>query len=480
MKWLFSSFLSMLLCSVLAQKIIPPDPVLPLPSQRQLDWMSMEMNAFIHFTTNTFTDLEWGRGDENESVFNPTAANPEQWVEVLKNTGFKGIILTCKHHDGFCLWSSAYTNHSIKNSPYKNGKGYLVREVSDACKNAGIGFGIYLSPWDRNSAVYAKPEYINYYRNQLTELIAGYGPVFELWFDGANGGTGYYGGANEKRQISQDYYDWGNTIKLARSLQKEEMVIFSDDGPDIRWVGNEQGYVCETNWYSIDPDSCHIRRPGFEKIIGTGMENGSAWIPSEVDVSIRPGWFYHASEDSLVKSPEKLFEIYLQSVGRGAVLLLNVPPDRRGLIHENDVKALQGFRKILDNAFKTNLIEGAKVSVSSTRGKANEFGCSQLTDENPDTYWATDDETTQGTIEIELRKEQVINYIVLHEYLKLGQRIRAFSVEVKIGDKWILVASGTTVGYKRILKIDPVITDKIRVNISDAKACLTVSGVEVF
>jgi alpha-L-fucosidase len=481
MKRYFTCFFLLFFSSVFAQHVIKlPDPVLPVPTQRQLDWMTMEMNAFIHFTTNTFTDLEWGNGDEKESVFNPTKTNPDQWVEVLKNAGFKGLILTCKHHDGFCLWPSSYTTHSIKNSPYKNGEADLVREVSDACKKAELKFGIYLSPWDRNSAVYAKPEYIGYYRNQITELMSNYGPIFELWFDGASGGTGYYGGANEKRQISQDYYDWGNTIKLARSLQKEEFVIFSDAGPDIRWVGNEQGYVCETNWYMIDPDSCHIRRPGFEKIIGTGMENGSDWIPSEVDVSIRPGWFYHANEDSLVKTPEQLFEIYLQSVGRGAVLLLNIPPDRRGLIHENDVKALQGFRNIIDNTFKTNLIEGAKVSVSSIRGNEKAFDGGQLIDNNPDTYWATDDKMTTGSIEIELEAEQTVKYLVLHEYLNLGQRVKAFTIEVKKGDHWIKVAEATTMGYKRIIKIEPVTTNKIRVNITDAKACLTISGIEVF
>jgi len=481
MKRLFSYFLLLQFFSVFAQHDTPPpDPVLPVPTQRQLDWMGMEMNAFIHFTTNTFTDLEWGMGDEAESVFNPTAANPDQWVQVLKNAGFKGLILTCKHHDGFCLWPSSYTAHSIKNSPYRNGNGDLVREVSDACKKEALKFGIYISPWDRNSAVYAMPGYINYYRNQLTELFSNYGPIFELWFDGANGGTGYYGGANENRQISQDYYDWENTIKLARSLQNEELIIFSDDGSDIRWVGNEQGYVCETNWYAIDPDSCHIRRPGFEKIIGTGMENGSDWIPSEVDVSIRPGWFYHASEDSLVKSPEKLFEIYLESVGRGAVLLLNVPPDRRGLIHENDIKSLQGFRQLLNNEFKTNLLEGAKVSVSTIRGNSKTFDSNQLIDNNQDTYWATDDSITTGSIEIDLIEEQIVNYVVLHEYLNLGQRVKAFTIEVKKADEWIRVAEATTMGFKRIIKIEPVTTDLIRVNFTGAKASLTVSGIEVY
>ena len=477
---LIMAFVAMLFISSAKSPVNPPAPVYPLPTDTQLAWQKMEMVAFVHFTTNTFTGLEWGYGDESESIFNPKEANPLQWATVLKDAGFKELIFTCKHHDGFCLWPSKYTEHSIKNSPYKNGKGDLVREVSDACKKTGLKFGIYLSPWDRNRADYGKPEYITYYRNQLTELITNYGPISELWFDGANGGTGYYGGARERRTITASYYDWPNTIKLVRSLQKQPFVIFSDNGPDIRWVGNEEGWVGETNWYPMDPDSCQIRRSGYERIIGAGMENGSAWLPSEVDVSIRPGWFYHAKEDSLVKTPQQLFDIYLKSVGRGAVLLLNVPPDRRGLFNEIDVKSLQGFRHMLDTEFKTNLAKGAKVSVSSYRGNSDEFDGENLLDGNPDTYWATDDNVTSGSIELDLNKAQTVKYIVLHEYLKLGQRIKAFNIKVKKNGSWVQVADATTIGFKRIIKIDPVNTDKIRVNIVASKACLTLSGIEVF
>jgi len=481
MRTLFYCLLPLLSSSLFAQVNIPsPKPVFPLPTPRQLNWMSMEMKAFVHFSTNTFTDLEWGYGDEPESVFDPTESNPEQWVRVLKETGFKELIFTCKHHDGFCLWPSAYTDHSIKNSPYKNGHGDLVYEVSEACKKNGVLFGIYLSPWDRNSAMYGKSSYITYYRDQLTELITQYGPISELWFDGANGGTGYYGGANETRHIEKDYYDWVNTVKLARSLQKSDFVIFSDAGPDVRWVGNEQGYAGETNWYPMDPDSCYIRRPGFEKIIVSGMENGSRWIPSEVDVSIRPGWFYHENEDSLVKSPERLFEIYLQSVGRGAVLLLNVPPDRRGLVNEHDIKSLSGFRKILDHEFNKNLVIGAKVTVSSVRGNSEIYNGRQLIDNNHETYWATNDNVTSGNIEIELKNKQIIKYVVLHEYLNLGQRVKSFNIEVKKGNDWVQVAEATTMGNKRIIRIDEVITDKIRINVTQAKSCLTISELELF
>jgi alpha-L-fucosidase len=461
-------------------KVAPPAAILPVPTQKQLDWMGMEMNAFVHFTTNTFTDLEWGNGDESETVFNPTSPDPVQWASVLKQAGFKGLIFTTKHHDGFCLWPTKYTEHNISKSPYKNGKGDMVRETSDACKKVGVKFGIYLSPWDRNRADYAQPSYITYYRNQLQELISNYGPIFELWFDGANGGTGYYGGANEKRTISSSYYDWPGTVKLARTLQKQDFVIFSDNGPDIRWVGNEEGWAGETNWNTMDPDSALTRRPGYEKLLGAGMENGSRWIPSEVDVSIRPGWFYHAKEDDKVKTPEQLFEIYLKSVGRGSVLLLNVPPDRRGLFHENDVKALQGFRQLLDKEFKTNLAEKAKVSVSSFRGKDKMFGGKNLTDNNPETYWATDDNVTSGSIELTLPTEKLVKYIVLHEYLKLGQRVKSFNIEVKKGNEWVKVADLTTMGFKRIVRIDPVSTSKIRINITKAKSCLTISCIDVY
>ena len=305
----------------------PPAPILPVPSENQLAWHEMETNAFIHFTINTFTGREWGYGDESPTLFNPTALNVDQWISTLKETGFKGVILTCKHHDGFCLWPSKYTEHSIKNSPYKNGKGDIVKEVSDACQKYNLKFGVYLSPWDRNHKDYGKPAYITYYRNQLKELFTDYGPVFEMWFDGANGGDGYYGGARETRKIdSRTYYDWPTTLNLIRSIQPQ-VLFFSDSGPDIRWVGNEQGYAGETNWNTLTPDTLYPGKPGIGNLLKTGSIDGTKWIPAEVDVSIRPGWFYHSEEDVLVKTPEQLFNIYLTSVGRGAVLLLNVPDE---------------------------------------------------------------------------------------------------------------------------------------------------------
>jgi alpha-L-fucosidase len=298
----------------------------------------METNAFIHFTTNTFTDKEWGYGDESPEIFNPTAFDATQWVTALKEAGFQGVILTCKHHDGFCLWPSKFTDHSVKSSPFLKGQGDIVKAVSEACQREGLKFGIYLSPWDRNRSDYGTPSYVEYYRNQLTELITTYGPVFEMWFDGANGGDGYYGGARESRKINgATYYDWPKTLEIVREMAPH-ILFFSDAGPGVRWVGNERGIAGETNWNTITPDTLFAGKPGIEKLLNEGEEFGSAWIPAEVDVSIRPGWFYHHKEDSLVKTGEKLFEIYLTSVGRGSTLLLNVPPDRRGLIHENDLK----------------------------------------------------------------------------------------------------------------------------------------------
>lgn len=472
-----------ILCSIsscVKNEVKPPEIVGPIPTEAQLAWHNMELSAFIHFTINTFTDKEWGYGDEKALVFNPERIDVDQWISVLKNSGFKQVILTCKHHDGFCLWPSQYTPHSIKNSPYKEGKGDLVKEVSDACKRHGLKFGIYLSPWDRNRADYGSPEYITYYRNQLKELFAAYGPVSEMWFDGANGGDGYYGGANEKRKINgETYYDWPTTLSVVKQFAPD-IIFFSDAGPGVRWVGNERGVAGETNWNTISTDTLFAGKSGIEDILNEGNENGTKWIPAEVDVSIRPGWFYHAKEDSLVKTPAQLFDIYLTSVGRGSTLLLNVPPDKRGLFHERDVEALKGFRKLLDQEFKINLAESAKASASSYRGMSVGYSASNVTDDNEETYWSTDDGITNGTIEIDLGKKQLVKYVVLQEYIKLGQRVKAFHVEARNNNTWVNVAKGTTIGYKRIIKLDSLTTDKLRINIVESKACPLISNISIY
>jgi alpha-L-fucosidase len=436
----------------------------------------MKMNAFIHFTINTFTDREWGMGSESPEEFNPTDLNVDQWISVLKETGFKGVILTCKHHDGFCLWPSKFTEHDIENSPFMNGKGDIVRLVSDACKKNALKFGVYLSPWDRNHKDYGRPGYIEYYRNQLNELFDNYGPVFEMWFDGANGGDGYYGGANEKRRIDgSTYYDWPTTLDLVRQ-KNPDIIFFSDAGPGVRWVGNERGVAGETNWNTISTDTLYAGKAGIENLLNTGDEDGTSWVPAETDVSIRKGWFYHASEDTLVKSPQRLFEIYLSSVGRGSVLLLNIPPDRRGLFHEEDVRSLKGFRELLDNEFKTNLALNADASATNSR---NGYDAANATDNDPETYWATDDDVTNATITIPLNSATQVKYIVLKEYLKLGQRVRSFDVEYSLNGAWNKLVSATTIGHERILKVSAQV-DAIRVVITGSKACPVISSIEVY
>lgn len=462
-------------CSV--REVPAPVPAGPVPSAAQLAWHEMELNAFVHFTTNTFTDKEWGYGDERPDVFNPTAFDADQWITTFKEAGFQGVILTCKHHDGFCLWPSEFTEHSVKNSPFKKD---VVKEVSEACKRHGLKFGVYVSPWDRNHATYGSPAYITYYRNQLNELFTHYGPVFEMWFDGANGGDGFYGGARELRTINgSTYYDWPTTLAQVRELEPE-VIFFSDAGPGVRWVGNERGVAGETNWNTITPDTLFAGKAGIENLLNTGSENGTHWIPAEVDVSIRPGWFYHAREDSLVKSPEKLFDIYLTSVGRGSTLLLNVPPDRRGLIHENDVQALRQWRALLDETFQINLAFQARVTASAYRGNSKTYSPVNLTDSNSETYWTTDDDVIVSFVELEFPEPKEVRYVLLQEYIKLGQRVRSFDVEVWKDGSWEKVVEATTIGYKRILKTGPVQTDKIRINFRDAKACPVISNVEIY
>ena len=459
--------------------VAPPEPVLPVPNENQLWWHEQEQYAFIHFTVNTFTGKEWGFGDESPSIFNPEEFDVEQWATTIKSAGMKGIILTCKHIDGFCLWPSQHTEHSVKNSPFRGGKGDVVKEVSDACRRHGLFFGVYLAPLDRNRADYATPEYITCYRNQLTELLSNYGEIREVWFDGGGSGDGYYGGAREIRNIdNRTYYDWPNTHALVRKLAPKA-VMFSDAGPDVRWCGNERGYAGETNWCTIYNDTLYPGQPGISPLLNTGSATGTSWIPAEVDVSIRPGWFYHAIQDDKVRTPENLFKIYLESVGRGANLLLNLPPDRRGLIHENDIKALQEWKKMIDAAFSNNLADRAKASADTYRGKSKQYAAANVTDGKKNTYWATDDGVKTGSLVIDLKKPQKVSYISIQEYIRLGQRVKHFNVEVWKDNAWVNAATGTTIGYKRILPLGAVETSKIRINITDAKACPVISNVEI-
>ena len=458
----------------------PPSPVGPVPSKAQLAWHDMELTAFIHFTTNTFTDKEWGFGDESPSIFNPSACDPEQWARALKEAGFKMMILTTKHHDGFCLWPSRYTEHSVKNSPYKGGKGDIVKETRDAAAKYGLKFGIYLSPWDRNHYAYGSQEYLTYYRNQLKELFTQYGPITEMWFDGANGGDGYYGGAREVRQIERaKYYEWPVTLDLVKKMEPN-VLFFSDAGPHIRWAGNEKGRVAETNWNTLTPDTLYAGQSGIEELLGTGSPDGSHWIPAECDFSIRPGWFYHAAEDEKVKSGEELFERYLTSVGRGSNMLLNVPPDRRGLFHDNDLKSLVDFKAILQKELGQNLAKGVKVKSSHNRGNDVSSSAAHLTDGDNTTYWATEDDVIQSQVELDLGTVRQVKYVVLQEYISLGQRIEKVMVEAMLGGQWKEVARATTIGHKRILQIKPVETQQLRISVVEAKGCVVLSEVGVY
>jgi alpha-L-fucosidase len=455
----------------------PPAPFGPLPSERQLAWHELEYYMFVHFTVNTFTDKEWGYGDEKESVFNPSELDCRQWAKTAKDAGMKGIIITAKHHDGFCLWPSSFTGHSVKNSPWKDGKGDVLMELRKACDEYGLKMGVYLSPWDRNSAVYGTPEYLTYYRNQLRELLTNYGDIFEVWFDGANGGDGYYGGVKEVRRIdNKTYYDWPNTHKIVRELQPDA-VMFSDAGPDIRWVGNESGMGSLTNWCLLKKDEIY---PGgdFAQILGEGHEDGNYWVPAEVDVSIRSGWFYHQTQDSLVRTPENLMDLYYSSVGRNGSLLLNVPPDRRGLLNENDVKSLLAFKELRDNEFSTELAKGKKAVSSGDRGRA--FKAMNVNDGNPDTFWSTPDDIISGSLTIDLGTETEVNRILLQEFIKLGQRVQEFKVEALIDGEWNHLIDGTTIGHKVIRKFPVVKTSMIKVTILKSKASPVISNIELF
>jgi alpha-L-fucosidase len=466
--------------SINGQEIVKsPQPFGPLPTQKQIDWQEMEFYAFVHFSLNTFTNKEWGYGDESPQLFNPTNLDVRQWVRVVKAAGMKGIILVAKHHDGFCLWPSAYTERSVKNSPWEKGKGDLVKELAAACKEYDLKLGLYLSPWDRNHPEYGKPEYITYFRNQLKELLTNYGDVFEMWFDGANGGDGYYGGANETRKINTlEYYNWDETYKMIYELAPKTLVW--GVGPaEARWIGNEEGRAGKTNWSLLRQKDELAGKVHYTEFM-SGHEDGEKWVPGEADVSIRPGWFYHSVEDDKVRPLDEMVDIYYESIGRNATLLLNLPVDKRGLVHENDEARLKELVATIKEDFKTELLAGSKITVDNVRGNSNEFASKNVTDGNKNTYWATDDNVKNASITFEFDKPTAIDRILLQEYIKLGQRVKAFTVEAKVDGKWKTVATETTIGYKRILRIDRVIASALKINITDSKASILISNIQAF
>ncbi|RGR54765.1 glycoside hydrolase family 29 [Phocaeicola plebeius] len=460
--------------------MLPPEPILPVPEPKQVEWQQMETYAFIHFGLNTFNDREWGYGDTDPKTFNPTNLDCEQWAQTLVKAGMKGVILTAKHHDGFCLWPFEGTDYSVKNSPWKNGQGNVVKELSEACKKYGLKFAVYLSPWDRHQANYGTPEYLPYFYAQLHDLLTNYGPVFEVWFDGANGGDGWYGGAKDIRTIDRkNYYNYPRIYEMLDSIQPQA-IIFSDGGPGCRWVGNEKGFAGATNWSFLRKGEVH---PGYDKSyeLQYGHPDGNQWVPAECDVSIRPGWFYHPEEDDRVKSPDQLVDLYYRSVGHNATLLLNFPVDRRGLIHPVDSANAVRFHEMIQQQLKTNLVAGMTPKVSNERG--GDFVASALTDDNFDTYWATEDGVTTADIEFSFDTPTRMNRMMLQEYIPLGQRVKAFVVEYLDKDTWLPVKLNeetTTIGYKRLLRFETVETKGMRIRITDARGPLCLSNVGVY
>ncbi len=437
-------------------KVAPPEPYGAVPTPQQVEWQKMEMNMFAHFGPNTFTGLEWGLGTEAEDIFNPSALDCGQWASIAKAAGFKGIIITGKHHDGFCLWPNPVSTHTVAQSPWKDGKGDVLKELSEACAKAGLKFGVYVSPWDRNDPHYGTPEYNDVYVKTLETVHDGrYGEVFEQWFDGANGE-----GPNGKKQV----YDWPRFHETVLKYSPNA-IMFSDVGPGCRWVGNERGVAGRTNWSTLNTKGF---TPGAGSpstdTLNTGNVHGAVWHPAETDVSIRPGWFWRESENDKVKSLKKLLSIYYTSVGRNSLLLLNVPPDDRGLIHSADSARLMEFRRAIDEIFKDNLADGAKAKASNVRGRG--FGAENILDGNFDSYWATKDGVNEASVTFDLAGEKTFNRVLIQEYIPLGQRVKSFTVEAEGPDgQWKEIARETTIGYKRIVPTEKVTTSKVRVNL---------------
>ncbi len=440
----------------------------PKPTPQQLAWHEMEFYLFMHFGPNTFTNLEWGHGTEKEEIFNPTGLDCEQWCRIAKASGATGIIITAKHHDGFCLWPSKYSTHTVRESKWKNGKGDVLKELSAACKKYGLRFGVYISPWDRNHPDYGTEKYNDVFVNMMKELFTNYGPIWELWWDGANGE-----GPNGKKQV----YDWKRFEKTVRELSPNT-VVFSDIGPDIRWCGNESGIAGTTNWNTLDTAG-FTRGAGApsQDTLNTGNADGKAWIPAECDVSIRPGWFWHENENSKVKTPEELFSLYLKSVGRGANLLLNVPPDRRGLIHENDSAALVGFRRLVEKSFASNISRRGTGYFNPHNGARQVSG---LNDGNPRTLETivAPDRSSMG---IEFADSQRINCVVLKEYLEKGQHTRSFRL-LLMNKKHELLREikGTSIGRKRILTFPTTNVGLIGLAIDDQQGYTAITEIQAY
>jgi alpha-L-fucosidase len=432
-----------------AQKNPAVKPYGALPSADQIRWQQMEYYMFIHFGPNTFTDKEWGDGRESPMVFNPTNLDARQWARTAKEAGMKAIIITAKHHDGFCLWPSEYSTHTVRESPWKGGKGDILKELSEACREYGLKFGVYLSPWDQNHPDYGTEKYNQIFASTLQEVLSNYGEVFEVWFDGANGE-----GPNGKTQE----YDWDLFHKTVFEHQPQA-IIFSDIGPGTRWIGNEKGFAGETNWSTLNIEGFGVGKAApRQSVLNTGDENGSQWIPGEADVSIRPGWFFSPNTNDKVKTLAQLMQIYHWSVGRNANLLLNVPVSREGLIHQNDSTRLMELRQMLDESFKTNLASGKEVVAS-----VNQAFAKNLTDGDFGSYWAAPEHDRTASLVLKFGSETNINRLLLQEYIPMGQRVRAFTVEYWKDGSFVELDRQTTIGYKRILTFPAIKTSQVRI-----------------
>ncbi len=447
----------LVLCLSGQSRTAPPRPLLPIPTERQLAWQYDEMRLFVHFGVNTYTNREWGTGSEDPKIFNPTRLDTRQWARVARETGFKTIILTAKHHDGFCLWPSQYTSHSVASSSWRGGKGDVVRELSVATRTEGIRMGLYLSPWDMHEPVYGDENaYNSFYIGQLRELLGGYGPLAEVWFDGAKG--------KDAKDMTYDFAAFWATV---RQLQPGA-VMFSDEGPDVRWIGNEHGFAGETNWSTIDRTKVKVGKADT-KYLNSGEEGAPDWVPGECDTSIRKGWFWHPEEQP--KSLEQLLDVYLRSVGRNGVLLLNVPPNAEGRFDEADVKRLYELRQALDAVFEKDFAKGKKVVASGVRGNSTEFDGTKALDGDLRTYWAQDDVSAGGTLEVDLGARATFDVVRIQEPVALGQRISGYRVEAFGDGEWKEISRGTTVGHKKLDRmVAPVTASKVRLVIEKSRA----------
>jgi alpha-L-fucosidase len=453
-----------------------PQPYGALPDQRQVAWHDIEVYGLVHFTPTTFENKEWGYGDADPKLFNPSSFDAEQIVKAAKDGGLKGIILVAKHHDGFALWPTKTTTYNISQSPFREGKGDLVKEMELAARKYGLKFGVYCSPWDRNNAKYGTSDYLQIYQAQLKELYSNYGELFMSWHDGANGGDGYYGGAREKRSIDNTtYYDWNNTWQITRKMQPSAN-IFSDVGLDVRWVGNEYGHAADTSWATFTPMPAkgqNVAVPGQSNYPDSpkGIKDGKFWMPAECDVPLRKGWFFHEKEKP--KTPDQLFDLYLKSVGRGAGLDLGLAPDTRGLLSDDDVVSLKTFGEMVKHTFANNLAAKAKVISNNNRGK--NFNPGLILDGNKKTYWATADDVHEASITFEFKEPAVFDLISLQEYIPLGQRIDSYTIEVMENNQWKQINAGASIGAKRLIKLDHLITaNKIKVTLK-SPVCITLS-----